>query len=374
MRFNVSSSSLLKALSDASKAIPTKTTNSILENFLFSLEGDKLKITASDQELTLRTVVAISNEESSNSSLVIPSKYIIDLLKEIPDQPIIIARNDDEPVSIIWSSGESKMSSIPAEDYPDIKELNDGCTKVEFSASDLFEGISSTIYAASDDDKRPAMTGILFDFSANSTSLVGTDAHKLICYTTKEVKTSEDCSFILHKKPASILRAILDKDVEKVQVAFDSKGIIFSFNDTTIICRQIEGRFPDYRAVIPQNNPNVLLVDRQMFLNAVKRVAVCSNKSTNLMKFSLQPNRMEIAAQDTGLSIAAQEQLACKYDGEDLQIGFKSTFLSEILSNLGSKEVEMKFLDSKRAALILPDESDEQRGKVCCILMPNTFA
>ena len=259
---------------------------------------------------------------------------------------------------------------FPAEDYPEIKGTSEDAEKIEFPADSLIEGINSTIYATADDEIRPAMNGIFFDFSPESTTLVASDSHKLICYTAKEVKTPEKCSFILHKKPAAVLKSILGKEDGTVEIAFDSSTVLFTFGKTTMVCRLIVGKYPKYRDVIPQNNSSVLKIDRAMFLNTVRRVAVCANKASNHIKLDLKPGQMEITAQDLGFAIAAYEKINCDYSGDELSIGFKSTFLTEILANMSCETVVMKFADARRAALIIPSEDDEESGKICGILMP----
>ena len=241
---------------------------------------------------------------------------------------------------------------------------------MEFPAQSLVEGISSTIYATADDEMRPTMNGIYFDIDTDSTTLVASDSHKLICYTTKDVKASEKSSFILHKKPAGILKSIIGKETETVVISFDSKNAVFKFDQTEVICRLVIGKYPKYRDVIPQNNSNILRINRLQLLNTVRRVSVCANKASNHIKFDLQSGSLEISAQDLGFSIAAYEKIQCQYDGDSLSIGFKSPFIIEILSNMGCDEIVMKFMDSKRAALIVPAEDEQDSEKICGILMP----
>jgi len=373
MKLVISSSELLKGTMAVAKAIPAKSVNPILENFLFVLGEDKLEITASDTELTLKTTIAIDSV-AETGRIAVPAKHLIELLKELPDQPLTIETVSDSSFKCAWASGESSLPYFPAEDYPDIAGTDETAVKVTFPAQSLVEGIASTIYATADDEIRPTMNGIYFDFDTESTTLVASDAHKLICYTTKDAKSEEKAAFILHKKPAAILRAIISKDVEDVVVAFDTKNAEFKFDNTLVICRQIVGRYPKYRDVIPQNNANTLKIDRAQFLNTVRRIAVCSNKASNQIKFDLKENSLEISAQDLGFSLAAYEKVACQYDGEPLTIGFKSSFLTEILSNMACNEVVMKFADSKRAALIVPAEDEAESEKLCGIIMPIMFS
>ena len=369
MKLIISSSELLKGVMSVAKAIPAKSPLPILENFLFDLNGNVLEITASDTELTLKTQIEVE-ETVEEGKIAVPAKHMMDLLKELPDQPLTIQTSSDSSFVCSWSSGESNLPYFPAEDYPEITGTDETAVSFSFPAQSLLEGIASTIYATADDEIRPAMNGILFDIDTDSTTLVASDSHKLICYTTADVKAPAKASFILHKKPAGIIKAIIGKDVETVDIAFDAKNASFCFGQTMVICRLVVGKYPKYRDVIPQNNSNVLKINRTQLLNTVRRVSVCANKASNHIKFDLQSGSLEISAQDLGFSIAAYEKMQCQYDGEPLTIGFKSPFIIEILSNMNCGEIVMKFLDSKRAALILPAEEEEESGKICGIIMP----
>ena len=369
MNLTISSTNLLKALMDVSKAIPSKSPLPILENFLFVLKDGQLEITASDSELTLRTTIAVENCEQEGSAAV-PARHLTDLLKELPDQPLGIKTVSDTSLECSWANGNSVLPFFPADDYPEIKSCGEDALKVTFPATSLVEGIQSTIYATADDEIRPAMNGIFFDIDPASTTLVASDSHKLICYTTKDVQAAEKASFILHKKPAGVLRSIIGKEVENVEVAFDSATAQFVFGNTTMVCRLVVGKYPKYRDVIPLNNSNILQIDRQLLLNTVKRVAVCANKASSHIKFTLKEGQLEVTAQDLGFALAAYEKVNCNYAGDELAIGFKSTFLTEILSNMGCNGLVIKFADARRAALILPAEEEAESEKVCGILMP----
>jgi len=369
MKLTISSSELLKALMDVSKAIPAKTSLPILENFLFDLKDGILTVTASDGELTLRTVVKPESVDQ-DGSIAVPARHIIDLLKELPDQPMKVCTKGDSSFECSWATGNSVLPYFPADDYPAIKGVGEDARKVTFPAQSLVEGINGTVYATADDEIRPAMNGIFFDIDTASTTLVASDSHKLICYTTGDVKADEKSSFILHKKPAAVLRSIIGKDVEDVEIAFDASNVVFTFGGTVMVCRLVVGKYPKYRDVIPQNNSNVLKIDRTLLLNTVKRVAVCANKASNHIKFDLKEGQLEVSAQDLGFALAAYEKISCDYSGTDLTIGFKSTFLTEILSNMGCNTIVMKFADPRRAALLLPSEEEADSEKICGILMP----
>ena len=348
MKFVISSSDLLKGALAVAKAIPAKATAQIRECFLFELRDGKLDITASDTELTLKTTLDVESSEQ-NGCIAIPAKHLIELLKELPDQPLTLSVKDASTFECRWSSGQSSLPYFPADDFPQTKGADESAISIDFPAQSLVEGIASTVYATADDEIRPTMNGIYFDICEDSTTLVASDAHKLICYTVPEVKREEPVSFILHKRPAAVLRAIIGKDCENVNIRFDAKTMEFSFDSTLAICRQIPGKFPRYRDVIPQNNSNCLRIDRVMFLNSIRRIAVCSDKASSQIKFSLDRDKLEITAQDLGFSIAAYEKLSCN-------------------------EVVMKFADSKRAALIVPAEDEDESEKLCGIIMPVMFA
>ncbi len=369
MKLNISSTDLLKGLLDVSKAIPSKTALPILENFLLVLKDGRLEVTASDSELTLRTVIEVESA-AEEGSIAAPARHLIDLLKELPDVPLRIQTVSDSSFELNWGSGNSVLPYFPSDDYPDIQGPDEDAQKVSFPASVLVEGIQGTVYATADDEIRPVMNGIFFDIDVDSTTLVASDSHKLICYTTREVKAAEKASFILHKKPAGVLRSIIGKDVETVDVLFDAKSARFTFGSTMMICRLVSGKYPKYRDVIPQNNSNVLKIDRTLLLNTVRRVAVCSNKASSHIKLTLREGQLEVSAQDLGFALAAYEKIACDYAGDELTIGFKSTFLTEILSNMGCNGIVIKFADARRAALILPSEEETETEKIYGILMP----
>jgi DNA polymerase-3 subunit beta len=369
MKLNISSTELLNALMNVSKAIPSKSALPILENFLFVLKDNSLEITASDSELTLKTAIKVENVDEEGS-IAVPARLMMDLLKELPDQPISIKTMNDSSFECSWANGNSLLPYFPSADYPAIQSVSDDAIKIEFPAQSLVDGISGTVYATADDEIRPAMNGIFFDIDLDSTTLVASDSHKLICYTTKDVKTPEKSSFILHKRPADVLRSIIGKDVDTVYISFDSSIVVFQFGATMMICRLVVGKYPKYKDVIPKNNANTLKIDRTLLLNTVRRVSVCSNKASNHIKFDLKEGQLEITAQDLGFSLSAYEKIECQYSGEELSIGFKSPYMIGILSNMTCNSIVMKFADARRAALIVPSEEEADSEKICGILMP----
>ena len=369
MEFNISSAELLKGLMNVSKAVPAKTALPILENFLFEINDDMLVITASDQELTLRSEVRTLSVEQGGS-IAVPSRQMLELLKTLPDRPISILTVSESTFELSWSSGKSTLPFFPAEDYPEITGTAEDTTTVTFPAASLLDGISGTIYATADDEMRPTMNGIFFDFKTEGVTFVASDSHKLICYTVDDVKVEQSASFILHKKPAGVLKSIIDKDTETVDVSFDGTSAEFSFGSTKMICRLLVGKYPKYVDVIPKNNSNVLKIDRELLLGTIRRVSVCANKASNHIKFTLSPGQLEITAQDLGFALAAYEKIECDYNGMEISAGFKSSFLIEILSNMGCESIVMKFMDGKKAVLLTPSEEEAKVEKMCGIIMP----
>ncbi len=370
MKFIVSSTDLLQGLLSVSRVIASKNSLPILDNFLFVLDGNSLTITASDSETTLKTVINI-DEVSEGGEIAVPAKLLTDTLKELPTQPIELATEPEKNiVNIAWASGNAQIPFLSTEDYPQLPQLSEAVTLV-FKGSVLSEGINNTIYATADEELRPVMNGIYFDITQDNTTLVASNAHKLVCYTRNDVKGNGAASFILPKKPANILKNNLAKLAdEDVEVSFDKKNAYFKFDNSLMVCRLVDGIYPAYRSVIPKNNTNIVSVTRTEILNASKRVAVCSNQATSQIIFKLSQNKLEISAQDVDFSMSAQETLNCEYEGIPMEIGFKSTFLIEILSNLPYDQICIKLADPNRAALIQPAVQSEPEEEICALLMP----
>ncbi len=371
MKFIVSSTDLLQGLLSVQKVIASKSSLPILDNFLFVLEGNTLTVTGSDAETTLKTILTI-NEVMEGGEIAVPAKLLTDSLKELPTQPIEFSTEDEKNiVNIIWASGSAQIPFVSAEDYPTLKELNNP-TVIKMKGAILADGINSTLYATGDEELRPVMNGIFFDIEPQSTTLVASNAHKLVYYKRSDVKSQENSSFILPKKPANILKANLAKCMEEdVEITFDStNNAYFKFGSFLICCKLVDGNYPAYKSVIPKNNTNVITVSRTELLNATKRVAVCSNQATGQIVFSLAANQIKIIAQDLDFSMSAHEIVGCEYEGSPMEIGFKSTFLIEILGNLSYDQICIRLSDPNRAALIQPAVQTEPEEEICALLMP----
>ena len=370
MKFVISSSSLLSTLSTASKVISSKNTLPILDYFLFDIKSDGLHVTASDLETTITTVITPDSVESEGV-IAAPVKLLIDSLKEFSEQPLTFEADETTwEIKISWTTGSITLPGMSGMSYPSVQPLTDTAREIEIEADTLLGGINKTIFATADDELRPVMNGIFIDITPAQYIFVATDAHKLVKYTVEKEGGDVAASFILPKKPANLLRTMLLREDDTVKVAFDDKNVKFSLSNSTLICRLIEGTYPNYNAVIPANNPNKVIVDRIELLNGIKRVAVCSNQATNLIKFQIGDNRINLTAQDLDFSYSANENLSCSYEGSPVTIGFKSTFLIEILSNLETPSVIIELADSTRSGVFKPLYDDVQPCDTLMILMP----
>lgn len=371
MKFIVSSSDLLSHLQSVSKAISVKSSVPILDHFLFELENGVLTITASDLESTLITKLEPENIEG-DGSIALEAKRLLDILKEFPEQPLTFEIDPETlATDILSENGKFSVVGAPAEEFPKQAELDDAdITKLELPAAMLDEAIGKTLFATANDELRPVMNGIFFDLNTESVTIVASDSHKLVKYRRRDIKADNESSFILPKKPASLLRNVLARETENVGIEFDKKNAVFTLTGYKLICRLTEGKYPNYDSVIPTDNPAKLIVNRSQFYNIVKRVSVFSNQASNLVKLKLEGNLLTISAQDIDFSISAYERMNCEYDGEELEIGFKSVFLTDILSNMDSDQVVFELADPSRAGILLPFEAEDENVEEVMLLMP----
>lgn len=369
MKFVVSSSALLGLLQTTNKVISSKNTLPILDYFLFDLKDGVLKITASDLETTLVGTLPVESVEREGL-IAVPVKLMLDSLKEFSEQPLTIEANETTwEIVVSWKSGKLTLPGTSGLSYPELPQLNDAKQTITMGVDTLLTGINKTIFATADDELRPVMNGVYVNIEPQSVTFVATDAHKLVKYTAENASDMA-ASFILPKKPANLLRGMLPKEEEDVTVEFDDKNVLFRLKNQVLICRLIEGNYPNYNAVIPANNPNKVFVDRVELLNAIRRVAVCSNQSTNLIKFDIKQGGINLTAQDLDFSVSAQESLPCDYQGTDIVIGFKSTFLIEILSNLETQTVLIELADLTRAGVFKPVYDEQPANDTLMLLMP----
>ena len=371
MKFVASSTDLLSHLQAISRVISTKNTLPILDNFLFELRGNELVITASDLESTMITTMSLENADGEGV-IAIPARIITDTLKEFPEQPLTFEINNDSMgVDLISENGKYSIVGKPGIDFPQLPSLKeDKTTEVSFASDMLLKGINRTLFATADDELRPVMNGIFVELDLESVTFVSSDAHKLVRCRRRDAKSSQEASFILPKKPANLLKNILPKEENNVTLSFDDKNAVFTLSNYKLICRLVEGNYPGYEAVIPKNNPNLLTIDRLAIYNTLRRVSVYSNQASNLVKLHLKANELIISAQDIDYSISAVETLNCQYGGDEMEIGFKSVFLIEILSNINSDEVVIELSDPTRAGILLPKEKDQEDEDLLMLLMP----
>lgn len=369
MRFNVSSTKLFQQLQAVSRVIASKNSLQILEDVLFDLHGEELMLTASDGETTIRTALQVENAQGQGK-VAFGAKLLLETLKEFPEQPLTFAIDDQNfGLNITSANGTYSFVGANGNEYPEMPVEGEQNNSFSMAASALLDAVNKTLFCTADDELRPVMNGIFFDLSEDKITMVATDAHRLVRYTNMTVSAAAPVSFILPKKPATILKNVLAKEEGDVQVTFGQKNAKFEFGQTLVVCRQIEGRFPNYNAVIPQNNQNKVIVDKQTIINACKRVAVFANTGTSLLKLALAENSIKISAQDIDFSTSAEETIACSYAGMPMAIGFKAPFLIEILSQVQSAEVLIELADPARAGLILPVENEENQD-LLMLLMP----
>ncbi len=371
MKFVVSSTELLSHLNAISKVISSKNTLPILDNYLFQLEENRLTVTASDLESTLITSLNLDNTEGQGD-IAVPARLLNDTLREFPEQPLTF-KIEQETFSIDIYSENGKFSIVgqSGDDFPQLPKLKEeAASTIKVNHDVLLSGISKTLFATADDELRPVMNGIFIELGEKDLTFVASDAHKLVRYKRSDAKADVAASFILPKKPAALLKNLLAKEDYDVQLQFDDRNAFFTLTNFRLICRLVEGNYPSYNSVIPTNNPNKLVVDRLEFYNTVKRVSVFANQASNLIKFQIENNQLVVSAQDVDFSISAVERIKCQYEGDEIEIGFKSTFLQEILSNLNSAEVRVELSDPTRAGLLLPVEKEDEEEDVLMLLMP----
>ncbi len=370
MKFIVSKNDLLNDLQVLIKIVPSRATIPAIENFLFNVKENGIEITATDIDTTLTTFLELDLIEGTGK-VAIEAKRLLEILKEFHDQPLTFEINqEDNELTITTESGEYKLPVFDAEDFPTVSPLDENNYSVSLSSDALFRGISKTFYAIGDDELRPQINGIYFQFKADSMTFVATDAHKLVRFKRFDYAFEDENSFILPKKPAELLRNIAAKAEDEVEISFDSKTVRFKIMNFTLIARLIKGEYPDYEAIIPQDNDKVVTIDRELFLSTIRRVSVFANETSKLVKFRFADNQVEITAQDIDFSISAYEKIKCNYEGEEITIGFKSTFILEILNNIESEEVSMSMSDSEKPALIYPTTPEYEYEDELVLLVP----
>ena len=367
MKFIVSSTNLLKQLQDLGGVINNSNTLPILDNFLFELDNSSLTISASDLETTMSSTIDV--ESDSKGNIAIPSKLLLDILKTFPEQPLTFNVEENNTIEISSNQGKYALAYVNGEEFPKSVALEIP-SSTTLSGDILATAISKTIFAAGNDDLRPVMSGVFFQFSTESLTFVATDAHKLVKYTRKDVSASETAEFIMPKKPLNLLKGILAGINGNVTIEYNDTNAKFTFDNSVLICRLIDGKYPNYEAVIPKENPNKLVIDRSQFLNSVRRVSIFSNKTTHQIRLKIAGAELNVSAEDIDYSNKAEERLTCDYQGDDMQIGFNSRFLSEMLSNLNANEVQLEMSLPNRAGILTPIDGLEEGEHITMLVMP----
>jgi DNA polymerase-3 subunit beta len=368
MKFIVSSQLLLKNLQAISGVVSTNNTLPILDNFLFEIDENKLTVSGSDLETTMTTSFEVTSKEKGQ--VAIPARILLDLLKSFPDTPITFSINQ-ETFAVRFTSeyGEYNVAGLNGEEFPKSPEIEAAASTV-VPADLLARAVSKTIFAAGNDELRPVMSGVFFELNSDNITFVSTDAHKLVKYTRTDVKVDGGASFIMPKKPLTLLKTVLATEEVNVTIEYNETNAKFSFGEVTLVCRLIDGRYPNYDAVIPKVNPNVLTVNRGAFLNSVKRVSYFSNKTTHQVRLKMAGSELHVSAEDPDFSNNADERLTCSYKGDDMEIGFNSRFLIEMLNNVETEEVVIEMSEPNRAGILLPNESVVEGENLLMLVMP----
>lgn len=368
MKFIVSSTELYSHLQAIGRVINSKNSLPILDCFLMEITDGTLSITASDNETTLTTSIEVSECES-DIRFAINSKTILDALKEIPEQPLSFEVNESMEIIVRYQNGRYSLMAQNANEYPQTTCLGSNAVSLTIDSGILLTGINRALFATADDELRPVMNGVYFDITTEDVTFVASDGHKLVRNKTYKSRGNEKAAFILPKKPATLLKNLLPKEQGDAQISFDDRNAVFTLENYQMTCRLIEGRYPNYNSVIPQNNPHRATIDRISLISALKRVSVFSSAASSLIKLHLDTNSIQISGQDIDFSTSAEENLICQYEGIPMSIGFKSTFLIDILNNISSQEIVLELADPSRAGVILPVELEAEED-LLMLLMP----
>lgn len=367
MKFIVSSSYLLKQLQVLGGVINSNNALPILDNFLFELDGNDLLVSASDLETTI--VAKLSVESADTGNIAVPAKLLLDTLKTFPEQPLTFVLQDNNTIEISSNHGKYALAYADGNEFPKAVNLEDP-SSTTIAGGILANAISKTIFASGNDELRPVMSGVFFQFSPEELTFVATDAHKLVKYTRTDVVANQVAEFIMPKKPLNLLKGILATSESDVLIEYNDSNAKFSFDDVELVCRLIDGKYPNYEAVIPKENPNKLSIDRSQFLSSVRRVSIFSNKTTHQIRLKIAGAELNISAEDIDYSNKAEERLTCDYQGDDMQIGFNSRFFVEMLNNLNANEVQLEMSLPNRAGILTPIDGLDEGEKVTMLVMP----
>lgn len=366
MKFIVSSSALLKQLSSINGVITTNPVVPILENFLFEITDGKLVVTASDLQTSMITELEVESKENGN--IAVPARILLETLKNLPEQPVTFTIDEDSySVEISSDNGRYKLAGENATDFPKVPGVSNDFA-VELSTDVLASAINNTIFATSNDELRPAMTGVYMNLSDSNTTFVSTDGHRLIRYRRVDVASEEGSTIIIPRKALNLLKSTLPSESTNVTVEFNMSNAFFKFGNIRMICRLIDERFPDYENVIPADNPNKMVISRTEFLSSLKRIAIYANKTTHQVRLKITGSELQISAEDLDFANEANERLSCEHDGNDIEIGFNAKFLIEMLNNIHADKIAIHLSEPNKAGLIIPEEQDDNEDLLMLVM------
>ena len=369
MKFTLSSTALSNKLFALAKVINSKNSLPVLADFVFKTEGNVLFITTSDGENTMSTTLELS-ECDANDSFAIENHNLLEAVKGFSEQPLTFdVDNNSKNVKIIYQNGQFSLPIDEADNFPKPQTVSDMAPSISLSSALLAENITRSVFATAQDELRPVMNGIYFCISSEGLVVVATDGHKLVRNRIFDIKSEQESSFILPKKPALLLKNMLAKDDSIVSMKFENANAEVVFGDTRLVCRLIEGRYPNYKSVIPQNNPNTMTIDRDTLLGALKRVQPFANDTSKLVRFRIDSHVLQLDAEDFDFSKTATERMSCEYDGTPMSIGFKGNSFIEVLNNIEESEVALKLSDPSRAGIVVPSVQQENQD-LLMLLMP----
>ncbi len=369
LKFIVSSSKILKHLQQISGVLNSSNSLPILDNFLFSIDKGTLVVSASDLESTMTTHIELV-EGKQSGKIAIPAKILLETLKTFQDHPLTFVVDEKLfNIEIVSDNGKYKLTGFNGDEFPRLPVM-EGSKKIEVDSELMGTAISKTLFATGNDELRPVMSGVFCQFGKEGLTFVATDAHKLVRYRRTDVKSSNEGAFIIPKKPLNLLKNIVSSEPGKLNIAFTENNAFFEFGNFTLTCRLIDGRYPNYEAVIPSDNPNQLTIERQRLLNSVRRVSIFSNKTTHQVRLKISGSELQISAEDLDFANEANERLGCDYSGEDMEIGFNARFLMDMLSNLDNDLVRLEMSAPNRAGILTPGDSTREGEDILMLVMP----
>lgn len=368
MKFIVSSTSLLRHIQSISGALNSNSPLPILENFLFEINNGQLMVSASDLETTMTTTMEVTSKEKG--LVAVPAKILLDTLKTFAEQPLTFTINEKSfQIEISSENGKFKLAGHDGAEFPKIPTI-DQSNFIEIPSEVLLEAINKTLFATGTDELRPVMSGVFFQMNKDNTTFVATDAHRLVRYRRTDIRSAKSASFIVPRKPLGLLKSSLTGQKSKVRIDYNEANAFFAFENFNLICRLIDGRYPNYEAVIPLDNPNKLTISRDSFLNSIRRVSIFSNKTTHQVKLKIAGAELTISAEDVDFNSEANERLVCDYNGQDMEIAFNARFLSDMLSNMGTDTVNLELSLPNRAGILTPSGTESTDENVLMLVMP----